>query len=260
MNEHAIAAAAPTERATLFAPLPTVAGGFSCVVCDAAIGFATWSAKGQGRAPSRHYETHAPEALAALRLAEVLARDAWLFLWWPDPHLPSMIKAMEALGFEFSAKAFTWVKTLESLSRGPRMISTDEIAAVLAMGGGLTTRKNTESCCLGRRGKPKIRSHSVREVIVAPRREHSRKPDEFYRRVEVYCPGPRLDLFGRQSREGWTVYGAEAGKFDCIDTDLAAEHASIAFAELQPGLAGDRPRSAEADCRGADLFNDNKRS
>jgi len=121
---------------------------------------------------------------------------------------------MTALSFSFSAKAFTWVKTLPSLVRGPRMISTDEIERVLAMGGGLTTRKNTESCWLGRRGKPKILSHSVREVIVAPRREHSRKPDEFYDRVEVFCPGPRLDLFGRQSRDGWTVYGQEATKFD----------------------------------------------
>jgi N6-adenosine-specific RNA methylase IME4 len=79
---------------------------------------------------------------------------------------------------------------------------------------GFTTRKNSESCWLGRRGNPKILSHAVREVIVSPAREHSRKPDEFYRRVEQFCPGPRLDLFGRQSRPGWVAYGAESTKFD----------------------------------------------
>jgi N6-adenosine-specific RNA methylase IME4 len=135
-------------------------------------------------------------------------------MWWPDPHLPDAIEAMRAAGFSFSAKAFTWIKTLPTLSRGSRLISTDEIEHMLAMGGGKTTRKNSESCWLGRRGNPQILSHGVREVIVAPRREHSRKPDEFYARVEAFCDGPRLDLFGRQSRPGWTVYGDEPTLFD----------------------------------------------
>jgi N6-adenosine-specific RNA methylase IME4 len=82
------------------------------------------------------------------------------------------------------------------------------------MGGGYTTRKNSESCRLGRRGKPAVLSHSVREIIVAPRREHSRKPDEFYRRAELFCPGSRLDLFGRESRENWRVWGDESALFD----------------------------------------------
>jgi N6-adenosine-specific RNA methylase IME4 len=128
--------------------------------------------------------------------------------------LPRLIETMRALGFEFSGKAFTWFKTLPSLARGPRLISSDAIEAMLPMGNGKTTRKNSESCWLGRCGKPRILSHGVREIIVAPRREHSRKPDEFYRRVEQFCPGPRLDLFGRQSRPGWVVYGDQARKFD----------------------------------------------
>jgi N6-adenosine-specific RNA methylase IME4 len=203
-----------TMDTPVFAPLPTIEGGWSCVTCDAGIHFDTYSSRGQGRSPSKHYRDHAPEALAALSLEDVLAKDAWLFLWWTEPHQPDLIEAMGALGFEYSARAFTWVKTLESLARAPRMISTDDIESVLTMGGGLTTRKNTEGCYLGRRGKPKILSHSVREVIVAPRREHSRKPDQLYRRVEQFCAGPRLDLFGRQSRPGWVVYGQESTKFD----------------------------------------------
>jgi N6-adenosine-specific RNA methylase IME4 len=121
---------------------------------------------------------------------------------------------MKAFGFGFSAKGFTWIKTLKSLARGSHLISTDEIESVLNMGGGLTTRKNSESVWLGRRGEPQILSHSVREVIVSPRRLHSQKPDEFYRRVERFCPGPRLDLFGRESREGWVIYGDQATLFD----------------------------------------------
>jgi N6-adenosine-specific RNA methylase IME4 len=194
----------------LFAALPVIDGGFACVSCDAGIRFSTWSAKGQGRAPSRHYRDHSPQALKTLRIQEVLARDAWMFLWWPDPHLPDLIETMGAFGFTFSGKGFTWLKTRKSQARESDLV----LETADHFGLGKTTRKNSESCWLGRRGKPQILSHAVREVIISPVREHSRKPDEFYVRVEAFCPGPRLDLFGRQSRAGWVVWGNEATKFD----------------------------------------------
>ena len=65
-----------------------------------------------------------------------------------------------------------------------------------------------------KRGRSLRQATDVHEVIFAPRRRHSRKPNEFYRRVERYSPGPRLDLFGSESIDGWTIYGNEAGKFD----------------------------------------------
>jgi N6-adenosine-specific RNA methylase IME4 len=196
---------------SLFAPLPTPPpGGFACIACDAGLHFKTWSSKGQGRAPSQHYRDHGPEALLGLPLKDVLAPDAWLWLWWPDIHAPHISETMGAFGFTFSGRGFTWFKTRKSLAcESDLILETSD-----HFGLGKTTRKNSESCWLGRRGKPKILSHSVREVIVSPVREHSRKPDEFYCRVEQFCPGPRIDLFGRESRPGWTVYGAEATKFD----------------------------------------------
>ena len=66
----------------------------------------------------------------------------------------------------------------------------------------------------------------MHEVIFAPAREHSRKPDEFYRRVERFCDGPRLDLFARASRPSWDTWGNEATKFDpapAVPVLLAAE-------------------------------------
>jgi N6-adenosine-specific RNA methylase IME4 len=66
---------------------------------------------------------------------------------------------------------------------------------------------------LARRGNCRRVTKDVRELIIAPRREHSRKPDEFFRRVERYCVGPYLDLFSRTDREGWACWGEEAGKF-----------------------------------------------
>jgi len=54
-----------------------------------------------------------------------------------------------------------------------------------AFGTDYGTRKNCEPCLLARRGQPKVKSRSVRDLIIAPHREHSRKPDEQYARIEA---------------------------------------------------------------------------
>jgi N6-adenosine-specific RNA methylase IME4 len=77
------------------------------------------------------------------------------------------------------------------------------------MGIGFTTRKNVELCLLGRNGNPRIHAHDVRELIVAPVREHCRKPDEQYERIERLCAGPCLELFARNRRPGWVSCGDE---------------------------------------------------
>jgi N6-adenosine-specific RNA methylase IME4 len=46
-------------------------------------------------------------------------------------------------------------------------------------------------------------------LIVAPLREHSRKPDEMYDLIETTWPGPRLELFARYRRDGWLQWGNE---------------------------------------------------
>jgi len=66
----------------------------------------------------------------------------------------------------------------------------------------------------GWRGKPKRLNADVRQGIIAPRREHSRKPDGIHERIERLVAGPYLELFARQSRPGWTTWGNEATKFD----------------------------------------------
>ena len=83
----------------------------------------------------------------------------------------------------------------------------------LHTGLGHTTRKNAEFCLLARRGRPQRLTADVREVVLEPVREHSRKPTEVYRRIERFCPGPRIDLFARERRPGWTSWGDEIGRF-----------------------------------------------
>jgi N6-adenosine-specific RNA methylase IME4 len=79
---------------------------------------------------------------------------------------------------------------------------------------GKTTRKNAEDCWLGKRGNPRVQAHDVRELIVAPRREHSRKPDEQYERIERLAGGPYVELFARATRPGWTSWGNETTRFN----------------------------------------------
>lgn len=78
---------------------------------------------------------------------------------------------------------------------------------------GHTTRKNAEFCLLGRRGKPKWLSAKVEEVIISPLREHSRKPEEAWQRIEEYAAGPYIELNARTERRGWHAWGNETDRF-----------------------------------------------
>ena len=54
----------------------------------------------------------------------------------------------------------------------------------------------------------------IKQAIIEPRREHSRKPDGIHERIERLVAGPYCELFARQSRPGWDTWGNEATKFD----------------------------------------------
>ena len=75
-------------------------------------------------------------------------------------------------------------------------------------------RNHTEFCLIATQGRPAADLLDVPNIIRERAREHSRKPEAFYRMVEERCPGSRLDWFARQSRDGWTTFGAEATLFD----------------------------------------------
>jgi N6-adenosine-specific RNA methylase IME4 len=148
--------------------------------------------------------------LATLPVRDIAARDAFLFFWTTGPFLAigAHTEVMRAWGFEPTALAFVGVKL------NPRAPSLFFRRARPLFRAGPHERENAEFVILGRRGKPKRLAADVHEIVIAPRRESGRKPDEIYRRVERYCVGPRLDLFARASRDGWTAYGDEATKFD----------------------------------------------
>jgi len=143
------------------------------------------------------------QEIAALPIEHHVADDCALWLWIPGPFLliGAHIPIMKAWGFKPSGMGFVWIK----LTKDGRKLAT---------GPGFTTRKNAEFCLLGKRGRSVRRDRGVHEVIVAPVREHSRKPEEARERIELYCAGPYLELFGREKRKGWIVRGDQVGMFD----------------------------------------------
>jgi N6-adenosine-specific RNA methylase IME4 len=140
------------------------------------------------------------EELTALPVANIAAPDCFLFLWVPLRSIPIVEPLMAAWDFRFSGSAFVWAK------QNPSGVG-------WAMGGGYGTRKNAEICWLGRRGKPKRLACDVRELIIAPRREHSRKPDEQYASIERLCGGPYIELFARTRWPGWIAWGDQVDEF-----------------------------------------------
>ena len=173
---------------------------YAVILADPPWHFAVRSPKGEGRSASQHYNVMTLDAIAALPLTEMAAPDCWLFLWAPTPLLPQALEVMAAWGFTYSGNAFAWIKLNPS-------------GVGFHTGLGFTTRKNIELCLLGKRGRPRIAAHDVRELIIAPRRQHSRKPDEQYERIERLCAGPYLELFARQQWPGWTAIGDEVERF-----------------------------------------------
>lgn len=179
---------------------------FSVICADPPWHFKTRSETRQTRSAKVHYDVMSLDDICALPVQSRAAKDCMLLLWATNPMLPDALTVMAAWGFTFRTIAFTWAKTTPKTD--------GSWAPKWHLGLGYYTRSNSEICLLGTRGKPKRVSKSVRQLIVAPRREHSRKPDEFYSAVEALTDGPRLEMFARQERPNWSVWGNQTTKFN----------------------------------------------
>jgi N6-adenosine-specific RNA methylase IME4 len=170
----------------------------------------------------QHYSRLTKDELLKLPVSELAHPDGcWLFLWSKSPHTPQAFELARAWGFEFSGRAFVWVKLKKSIVEPPFIY---ELNDALHTGMGFTTRKNAEDVWLFKIGRSPRAAKDVREImpwvaheneaVFEPRREHSRKPEAVYRRIERLACGPRAELFARQRREDWDGWGLELGKFD----------------------------------------------
>lgn len=179
---------------------------FGAIYADPPWLFEIWGkAKGASRDPK--YPCAGVEDLIAMPVAELAAQDCALFMWVTWPMLLDSIRLVEAWGFNYKTCAFAWIK---AHSGQIEMFRDDTDVQV---GLGYWTRANSEVCLLATKGKPKRLHADVRQAIIEPRREHSRKPDCVYGRIERLVAGPYLELFARSTRPGWTSWGNQVGKF-----------------------------------------------
>lgn len=144
------------------------------------------------------YPTMTLDEIKALPVADVCGDKAHLYLWVPNALLPDGLAVMEAWGFTYKTNLI-WFKT--RLDGGPD-----------GRGVGFYFRNVTEMVLFGIRGKDnRTLAPGRRQVnlIAERKREHSRKPDQLHDIIEACSPGPHLELFAREAKEGWASWGNE---------------------------------------------------
>jgi len=180
---------------------------YQIIYADPPWRFKVWCfGTGRGRLPDDHYPTMSIDEICSLPVKDIVAKDSILFLWTTFPKIADeeVFRVIKAWGFTCKSAAFVWVKKNKSDS--------------FWMGLGYWTRGNPEVCLLATRGHPHRVSKSVPQLIISPRREHSKKPDEVRDRiVQLMGDLPRIELFARQKIEGWDCWGNE------VESDIVFE-------------------------------------
>lgn len=192
--------AQPLRTNDIIAALPTVDGGFQTVLADPPWRFHNRTGK---VAPEHRrldrYSTLSLDEICALPVADVVAKNAHLYLWVPNALLIEGLQVMEKWGFRYVSNII-WAKRRKD--GGPD-----------GRGVGFYFRNVTEIILFGVRGSmrtlPPARSQV--NMIETRKREHSRKPDEQYPLIESCSPGPYLELFARSAHPGWVAWGDESG-------------------------------------------------
>lgn len=152
------------------------------------------------------YETMSLDDICGLPVADISDDPAHLYLWVPNALLPDGLRVMDAWGFRYISN-IVWHKVRKDGGSDGR-------------GVGFYFRNVTELLLFGVRGKNARTldpGRSQVNMIQSRKREHSRKPDEQYDIIESCSWGPRLEMFSRGTRKGWTVWGNQA------DSDYAPD-------------------------------------
>ena len=155
------------------------------------------------------------DEIKALPVADIVKEPAHVYLWVPNALLPEGIEVLRAWGFEYKSN-IVWHKIRKD--GGPD-----------GRGVGFYFRNVTELVLFGVRGKhARTRDQGRRQVnfLATRKREHSRKPDELYDIIESCSRGPYLEMFARDTREGWTGWGNQADEYE-ITWDTYANNSRV---------------------------------
>lgn len=175
---------------------------FNIIYADPPWRYKVYSKKGRGRSAENHYNTMSHEDIYNLDVASLAMEDCILFLWVTFPNLLVGLETMKRWGFTYKTLGFCWVKRNK---KSPNWF----------WGLGFWTRANPEICLIGTKGHPKRVSKAVHSVIDLPIEKHSKKPDEVRKRIIELCGDlPRVELFARETHEGWVCLGNEIDGLD----------------------------------------------
>lgn len=166
---------------------------FACVVADPPWSFGD-KLPSASRGAEKNYGVMSVDDICSLTLP-LIADDAYLFLWRVSSQVEEAYRVARAWGFVPKSE-IVWQKQTAS--------------GLPWFGMGRHVRASHETCIVAVRGKPTRLNASTRSTFAAKVGRHSEKPDEFFAMIEALCPGPRLELFGRKDRPGWTVIGDQA--------------------------------------------------
>ena len=157
-------------------------------------GFPQGPARGAGRSTvPLPYPSMTVDEIAALDVAALATKDAWLFCWTTNRYLRPAFDVVRAWGFTYT-QTVTWRKTGDP---SPFVRS--------------VAPQHSEFLLVARRGKPSRQAAFPSSVIDAPAQDkHSRKPDVFMDYIEQIGEPPRLELFSREARFGWDTWGNQA--------------------------------------------------
>jgi N6-adenosine-specific RNA methylase IME4 len=172
---------------------------YRVILADPPWRYEKWKGDKGRRTAESFYPTMPIEELIAMRpmIDGWALSDCALFLWTTPPTIAEFgFKLLDGWGFRYRTFAFTWVKTNRRNGKP-------------FFGMGSYTRSNAEPCLLATKGTPQVKARDVPQVILSPVREHSRKPDEQYQRIERLFNGPYIELFARKQRSGWDAWGEE---------------------------------------------------
>lgn len=184
------------ELRTAAMSIETPKGKYRCIVIDP-----PWDVQKYERdvrpnqSADLDYPTLTHEQIAEFDIGGMSSDDGChLFCWTTQKHLPPTLAIVEQWGFKYCL-VMVWHK-----NGGPQPFGLPQY--------------NCEFVVYARRGSPEFRdTKQFFTCFNAQRREHSRKPDEFYELIERVTYGPRIDIFSRESRVGFEQFGNETGKF-----------------------------------------------
>jgi len=192
-----------------------------------------WNESGGGkikRGADRHYPLmKTKDIVKTIKECKEFRPDdsCHLWLWVTKNFLPDAFKVIEELGFKYKTSA-VWVKVKEDIYGKLRyrlrneygvshnyeefIIDEHNVIGKLQIGLGQYLRGAHELLLLATKGKAMVPPPKNRlpDVIFAERTKHSKKPEESYKLIETCSPGPRLEMFARDSsRKGWDFWENE---------------------------------------------------